>query len=129
TGIALQRQVFLQAQVDTMNRIADKAVAWRETAAGTRRPRACAADCSAGIEHVAAVGGRESLAGAVEIETAHLDAIPSLPDAVEHGAMTLVSRRQSVLFAERRLHRERHRIHHAAPRRGLSVAERGQRVV
>src|SRR5689334_16501921 len=127
--MATERHMLLQTQVDAMNRITDNSIARREATAGACRPRTRAADCRTGIEHVAAVGGRESLARAVKIKTAHLDAIPRLPDAVEHGAMTLVGRHESVLFTERRLHGERDGIHHAAPRRRLSVAERGQGVI
>src|SRR5207237_2481539 len=100
------------------------AVARRRAAANARRTRPCAADSAAGIEQVAAVGRRESLARSVEVETAHLDAVSSLPDAVEHGAMTLVGGRQSVLLAERRLHRERDRIPHADRRGRLRAAVR-----
>ena len=90
TGIALQRQVFLQAQVDTMNRVADKAVARRETAAGARWPRACAADRGPRVEHIAAVGRGKPLAGAVEVQPTQLQTVSQLPDAIEHSAVALM---------------------------------------
>src|SRR5258705_12161954 len=112
-----------------MNRLAEYPVARGRAAAGARGPLARAANRRAGIEGVATVGRGKALTRAVEVQPAHLNAVSDLPDAVEYGAMALVGGRKSVLVTERRLHGERDRIHHAAPRPGLSVAERGQGVV
>jgi hypothetical protein len=68
TRTTVQREMLLQSHVDTVNGLADNAVARRDSSAGARRTRPRAANRAAGVERVAAVGRREPLSRSVEIQ-------------------------------------------------------------
>jgi predicted TIM-barrel fold metal-dependent hydrolase len=73
---------------------------------------------------VAAVGVSAPVAGAQVVQSAHLESVTHLPDAVEDGAVTLIARRQRVRAgaAEVELHRERHDVE-TAERLRICVVE------
>src|SRR5712664_3743817 len=76
---------------------------------------------------IAAADDLGALARAVEIDPAQLQALPDLPDAVEHQAVPLIGFGQRSFAANILRDRERH-FGEAADRRRIPVPETGQRV-
>src|SRR6185369_1479088 len=118
---AAKRDPLLQADVEAVHGIADKAVARHN---GTIRAEALRDRLESLPEasQVFAVNGRQPLAGAIEVGPAQLEATAHLPDAVEHGAVPLVGHRERVVTAEILRDRERH-LFQAAEGRRIAIPE------
>src|SRR5262249_4775461 len=97
-----EREAALEANVDAMNRIADQHIARHDRAVRTQ-----AAARGTRRAEVTAIAGGEALTGSEEVQPAQLERMRKLPDAVEHGAVTLIRRGQRVLAAEIRRDFER----------------------
>ena len=87
--VAAKSEAPLKPRIHTVDRHADEVVAWHDAAVSAQAGPIAAA-----------IGRREPLARAVEIQTAQLESVARVPDPVEHRAMALVRRRPPVLGSE-----------------------------
>ena len=107
-----------------MNRLADERLARDDRAVAARMAIDARNLQPAGV---AAADDLRALAGTVEVDAAHLEAVAHLPDAVEDQPMTLIAIRERALTAQILRDRERH-LGESADRLRILIPEAGQRV-
>src|SRR5207237_7658503 len=98
----VDRKPALQARVDSMERQADEIVPGDNRPVGTQASTATRSD----VAQIGAVARAVAQTGTIEIQAAYLEAVPQLPDAVEHRAVALIGEREAVLAAKIRRDRE-----------------------